>query len=67
MIPYITPTDIFSQEDNARACYLTTGAGVEQSLQEYAAAQSASLTLVKRFEGTAYALYTCDRQLMYFE
>ena len=67
VIPYITPTDIFSQEDNARACYLTTGAGVEQSLQEYAAAQGASLTLVKRFEGTAYALYTCDRQLMYFE
>lgn len=67
IIPYITPTDIFSLEDNDRACYLTTGLGVEQSLLEYAAAQGASLTLEKRFEGTVYALYTSDRQLMYFE
>ncbi len=67
VIPYITPTDIFSQEDNTRACYLTTGPGVEQALQDRAAAQGATLTLVSRFEGTAYALYTSDRQLMYFE
>lgn len=67
VIPYITPTDIFSEADNARACYLTTGSSVEQSLQEHASAQGASLTLLKCFEGTVYALYTSDRQLMYFE
>lgn len=66
VIPYITPTDIFSGEDNARACYLTTGSGVEQALLDHAAAQDAELTLVKRFEGTAYALYTSSQQLMYF-
>ena len=66
IIPYITPTDIFSEDDNTNACYLTTGASVEQSLQDHAAARGASLTLVKRFDGTAYALYTSDRQLMYF-
>ena len=66
VIPYITPTDIFTEADNARACYLTTNVGEEEALLTYAADSGGSMTLVKRFEETGFALYACDKQLMHF-
>lgn len=66
VIPYITPTDIFSDEDNENACYLAVGTAGEQELLDYAASQNATMTLLERFEGTGYALFASSRQLMYF-
>ena len=66
VIPYITPTDIFSEADNAKACYLTINAKTEQELLDFAASQGAEMTLLERFEGTSYCLYTSSKQLMFF-
>lgn len=64
ILEYINPMDIYSEDDNANAAYLVR-TGEEEAFLARAGQMGAQVELLVRFEGTVYALYTSDTQLMF--
>ncbi len=64
ILPYINPMEIYGEADNADGVYLVRP-GEEQAFLERAERLGAQTELLIRFDGTPYALYTSDKQLMF--
>lgn len=64
ILPYINAQQIYGEADNRSAVYLVR-AGEEAAFLQRAEQLGAQLQLQIRFDGTALALYTSDRQLMF--